>query len=158
MPSAIIPVKRFREHRIYDDASLLRVFGPALTERGFRLDLPWQRERNEESLIVTQEVPGRIPNSDPRLWPLLQAVGGGEAKAISRILGLLLAEGDDRAKTLGNLEVSMPFVEGDNGMVSADFGTQTDSHTDQMIPASKIAERLLCGKVLLLFGLREETL
>lgn len=154
MPSVKVAAKRFRENNIVCPKTFLRVYGRKLEERGFRIDQPLQMDRSEEWLAVSQEVSGRLANNNPRVWPLLQRIARVDGTAISELLGVLLAEGDDRADVMQTLEAAMP----EESFVYADFGTANDGHTTEVISGSKVAERELCGKVLLLMGAREEDL
>ncbi len=165
MPTARIGVGRLREFAIVGKASLFRVYGQALRERGFHLpvdltpqemeDLPMRLERSADFLTLTQEVPGRLPNNDPRIWPLLSRLGRWDGKAAAELLAVLLSEGDDRAEVLRGLEVSMPE---NMPHLYVDHGLSQENDVFDVVPSHVVAERELCGKVLLLMGGREEVL
>jgi hypothetical protein len=161
MPTARIPVKRLRENYIRGKVDLLRVYGERLRARGFRIpadadeELPLAIVRTETELIVSQEPPGRLPNNHPAVWSLLQRITRVDAAAVAELLGLLLAEGDDRAEVLQGLETALPEH---LAHVYADHGTSGEGDMTQVVPAQWVADRELCGKVLLLMGAREEAL
>ena len=169
MPKVVIPGVRLRENNIRNPQELLRVYAPALLARGFRLreegpshkrvwvaDPPAEIVQAEEyNVHVSQTVPGRIPNNDPRLWSLLQRIATAESTVpISLLINLLASEGDDRLAALQAIEITMP----ESLLLADDSFTQSDGHSDKSISSEQMALRLLCSKILLLFGLREEPL
>lgn len=155
MLTAKLNVIKLRQNWIRCEKDLLHVYGPALRQRGFRLDMPLTVTRTDAELIITQEPPeGRLANNHPEVWVLLQRIAGGDKTAVDSLYSLLLAEGDDRAEVLATLEVSVP----QDTVVSADWGTKTEGHATETIRAEVMADRQLCGKVLLLMGCREEVL
>ncbi len=168
MPEVMIPGVRLRENNIRTPQDLLRVYAPALIARGFRLkqDGPDHRrvwitdppagfdQREENNVYVSQDVPDRIPNNAPGIWHFLQRIAAVDVTAVQPLLALLLSEGDDRAATIQAIEVIMP----ENLTLSEDFGQATDGHSEKTITSEQMANRILCGKILLLFGLRQEPL
>lgn len=161
MSTARIPVQRLREHNIRGKADLLRVYGDKLRLRGFRIppdadeDLPLTVVRTDTELLLSQEPPGRLPNNHPAVWQLLQRITRVEVQAVAELLALLLAEGDDRADVLQTLEAELPLG---SDYVYADHGARGEGDVSQVVPAQWVADRDLCGKVLLLMGMREDGL
>ena len=168
MPSLQIPAKKLHENNARDVASFLRAFAERLRVRGFRLkkdgpawrevwiaDPPLTLERSDDILTVTQEVEGRLPSNSPLINPLLNLISRCDTTAVGDLYATLLAESDDRAEILSELEVAMPENVGD---VTEDFGTASDNIGSAIISGTVIAERELCRRVLVLMGCREEKL
>ena len=138
MPVAHIKVERLREKYIRDCKSLLHSYGPALQARGFCLDQPLDLERTESHLIVKQEVPGRLPLNDSRIYGFLQRIARGDAGAIGSLTATLLAEGDDRAEKIEAISVDMPE---DLGDVYADWGQGMSGDSGRVVPSEAIVAR-----------------
>ena len=152
MPVTTIPVERLRNEWIRGPQDLFRRYSRELTERGFNMTLPIDVERNETHLVLKQEPPNRIGMGNMRLPGILQRLQMGVTAAIPELQSLLLEHGDDRAATLAGLEVDMP----QDAMVMDDFGTTTDGHSTQQVPAEKLAGWLLCQKAMVLMGAKNE--
>jgi len=168
MPVVKIPTRLFRQlHMQPNERDFLRMFGPRLIARGFRLEntedgwIAWPAlvyDRTSDTLTVNQEPDGRIASNNQQLQHLLGRIKFGEAEASGLLYGLLLAEGDDRAKALAAIESSVPedvlfFADTGGGSSRAGAATEPDN---PMVDGRKIAERDICRRILLLFGLSEE--
>lgn len=162
MSSLKIQARRLTPGEFEDNARLVKWAREQLLARGFCPDptYPLEFERSspawgeDESVVISQpEPPGRIGKNHPQAWPLFQRIAQGDIGAYGPLLGLLLAEGDDRAAYLQALpdQVAMP----EEAVVYADFGGQSDGHNSEQVEGAKVAARELCGRILLLFGLRE---
>ena len=152
MPTVQIPVTKLRENWIRDQKSLLHRYGPDLEARGFNLSLPIDVVRTDEHMTLSQDVEGRVPNS--RFAELAHYIARGDHRAVEQLYALFLAEGDDRAEAMGNLSVDMP----EGVEVYADFGTKSPGHSTDRVDGERMANWLLCQKVLLLIGARQEPL
>lgn len=167
MPIAQIPVKLFRENHMQpNQKDFFRVFAERLIARGFRFEqnedcewepvYPVQFSRGDEFLVVTQNVPGRISND--AISGYLYEIRAGNFSAVSRLCGVLLAEGDDRAQLLDRLESAVPkdstfFADTGDSRGTAGANTEPDA---PMMEGQKVAEREVCRKALILFGVIEE--
>lgn len=163
MPTVHIKAASLRERHVRDEKTFLRAFSQDLRERGFRVDLPFTTQRNDDGLVITQEPPNRLASNNPKVWPLLQRVAGCDMAAMPQLLGVLLAENDDRAEVLQSLEVDMP-ADSNGNMPDYDEETgrggagRSPGLSEKVISGRQMVARLLCGKVLLLMGAREEGL
>lgn len=120
--------------------------------------LVYDRQSDPLTLIVSQNIPGRIHDRDARLTGLLNYLKAGRQEAIAQLHGFLLSEGDDRAATLKQLSVDVP----EDALMTPDSGEsrgrKMESPGDDLVSSLVLAEKLLCKKVLLLFGAVEEPL
>ncbi len=153
MPQAIISRHKLTAGEFFRDGNMLRLLGAKLRARGFRLDLPIAIARTEDQAVLTQDDPEpRVPRNHPQLVALLNRIKFGDAGAMPLLYGLLMAEGDDRAEIMADMEESMP----ESAEVYDDFGERGDGHSGKLTTTEAVASKRLCADVLLLFGVREE--
>jgi hypothetical protein len=139
-PDAIVP----------DPNGKLKVPDPALS---------FDRETDPKHLIVKQDVPNRIGPKHPILNGLLFQIRQGDGNSIAQLHGFLLAEGDDRAGILSSIEVDAV----EDGLVTPDSGGSAGlpgqpPDDSPLVSSVMVAQRSLCQKVLLLFGVVEEVI
>ena len=168
MPQVKIPVQRLRENHVPpNERGFLHTFADKLIARGFRIgkdakgrwlpDPPLNYDRGEVTLTVSQEVPGRV--NQTIIAGLLGHIRRGEFNAIADLQAILDVHADDRASVLAALEVDSvedAMVTPDSGNTSGRPGQAPDD--TPLVSATKLAERELCRRVLLLFGVVEEPL
>ena len=152
MPATTLARAKLRTEWVRTREQLLRRFGPALQERGFSLKHPIDVEERENDLSITQDVPGRMTLHHPQLAGLLMRIKAGDFLAIDQLYAVLLANNDDRAETLAGLEVTMA----QDVAVVANYGGQTGTKErepdEPIVDGEKVAQHLLCQKVMLLMG------
>lgn len=150
MPHARIAMRTIHARQALSKDLVLRTFGPALLQRGFRLDHPdtidFSRDADAEWMVVAQkDPPGRVPPHNQELQglvaPIKQAwrtvdqiladgdfqgmaaqVSNRGVEAVGRLRDWLECNGDDRAQLLDTLEGVSGGTEGWSDTAGAQAG------------------------------------